>query len=261
MDLGAGPVRTFLLVTLPAIAPAVLAAALLVFALSIDDYVVTSFVAGRRRDDAAAPDLLDGEERRLAGDQRGLDDAARRHRPAARSRRSCSSRDDGCARRRCLAALGLGPARGALRAGRRAAPASRVLNLYIWSNYIAPETLAKFEARHGSRSTWTSTTRTRRCSPSFRRATRATTSCARPTTRCEVLSAAGPAAAARSLGAAAPRERRSRVPRPTPTTRATRYSVPYFWGTTGIAYSRKRVGEPVDVVGGALRPALPRPRS
>ena len=33
-------------VTLPGIAPGVLAAALLVFALSIDDYVVTSFVAG-----------------------------------------------------------------------------------------------------------------------------------------------------------------------------------------------------------------------
>jgi spermidine/putrescine transport system permease protein len=46
MDLGAGPLRTFLMVTLPAIFPAVLAAALLVFALSIDDYVVTSFVAG-----------------------------------------------------------------------------------------------------------------------------------------------------------------------------------------------------------------------
>jgi spermidine/putrescine transport system permease protein len=46
MDLGAGPVRTFFMVTLPAIFPAVMAAALLVFALSIDDYVVTSFVAG-----------------------------------------------------------------------------------------------------------------------------------------------------------------------------------------------------------------------
>ncbi len=46
IDLGAGPVRTLLSVTLPALAPAVIAAALLVFALSIDDYVVTSFVAG-----------------------------------------------------------------------------------------------------------------------------------------------------------------------------------------------------------------------
>ena len=42
----AGRSARFLKVTLPAIAPAVIAAALLVFALSIDDYVVTSFVAG-----------------------------------------------------------------------------------------------------------------------------------------------------------------------------------------------------------------------
>src|SRR5262249_15301903 len=46
MDLGAGPWATFFQVTLPAIAPGVLAAALLVFALSIDDYLVSSFVAG-----------------------------------------------------------------------------------------------------------------------------------------------------------------------------------------------------------------------
>src|SRR5207344_1224555 len=31
------------------------------------------------------------------------------------------------------------------------APASRTLNLYIWSNYIAPETLARFEKRLGVR--------------------------------------------------------------------------------------------------------------
>ena len=66
MDLGAGPWRTFFTVTLPAIAPGVLAAALLVFALSIDDYVVTSFVAGRGRHDPARPDLLDGAQRHLA---------------------------------------------------------------------------------------------------------------------------------------------------------------------------------------------------
>src|SRR4029453_17259117 len=46
MGLGAGPWATFFKVTLPGIAPGVLAAALLVFALSIDDYVITSFVAG-----------------------------------------------------------------------------------------------------------------------------------------------------------------------------------------------------------------------
>jgi spermidine/putrescine transport system permease protein len=45
-DLGASPVVTFFLVTLPIIFPGVLAAALLAFALALDDYVITSFVAG-----------------------------------------------------------------------------------------------------------------------------------------------------------------------------------------------------------------------
>ena len=45
-DLGAAPFTTFMLVTLPIIFPGVLAAALLAFALDLDDYVITSFVAG-----------------------------------------------------------------------------------------------------------------------------------------------------------------------------------------------------------------------
>ena len=46
MDLGAGPVETFFRVTLPLILPGIVAGALLVFTISIDDYVITSFVAG-----------------------------------------------------------------------------------------------------------------------------------------------------------------------------------------------------------------------
>jgi spermidine/putrescine transport system permease protein len=45
-DLGAGPWTTFRLITLPLIFPGVLAGALLAFAISIDDFVVTSFVSG-----------------------------------------------------------------------------------------------------------------------------------------------------------------------------------------------------------------------
>jgi spermidine/putrescine transport system permease protein len=45
-DLGAGPFTTFTRVTLPLLWPALLAAGLLAFAMSIDDYVITSFVAG-----------------------------------------------------------------------------------------------------------------------------------------------------------------------------------------------------------------------
>ena len=46
MDLGANEWITFRKVTLPLIAPAVLAAGLLVFALSVDDFVITNFNAG-----------------------------------------------------------------------------------------------------------------------------------------------------------------------------------------------------------------------
>jgi spermidine/putrescine transport system permease protein len=46
MDLGANEWTTFRRVTLPLIAPAILAALLLCFALSIDDFVITNFNAG-----------------------------------------------------------------------------------------------------------------------------------------------------------------------------------------------------------------------
>jgi spermidine/putrescine transport system permease protein len=45
-DLGAGPVATFRTVTLPLLAPAITAAALLAFVLSIDDFVVSNFNSG-----------------------------------------------------------------------------------------------------------------------------------------------------------------------------------------------------------------------
>jgi spermidine/putrescine transport system permease protein len=48
MDLGANEWTTFTKVTLPLIAPAILAALLLCFAISIDDFVVTYFNAGAR---------------------------------------------------------------------------------------------------------------------------------------------------------------------------------------------------------------------
>ncbi len=46
MDLGATPARTFIRVTLPLIMPGILAAFLLSFALSIDDFIITYFVSG-----------------------------------------------------------------------------------------------------------------------------------------------------------------------------------------------------------------------
>jgi putrescine transport system permease protein len=46
MDLGCPPVRTFLTVTAPAIAPAIAAGFLLAFSLSLDDLVIASFTTG-----------------------------------------------------------------------------------------------------------------------------------------------------------------------------------------------------------------------
>ena len=46
MDLGAGPMRTFFKVTLPLIVPGIIAAAMLSFALSLDDFIITYFVSG-----------------------------------------------------------------------------------------------------------------------------------------------------------------------------------------------------------------------
>jgi spermidine/putrescine transport system permease protein len=46
LDLGAGPVRTFVKVTLPLIVPGIVAAARLSFALSLDDFIITYFVSG-----------------------------------------------------------------------------------------------------------------------------------------------------------------------------------------------------------------------
>lgn len=45
-DLGAGPLRVFLSITLPLVAPALAAGFLLAFTLSLDDLVIASFVSG-----------------------------------------------------------------------------------------------------------------------------------------------------------------------------------------------------------------------
>jgi spermidine/putrescine transport system permease protein len=46
MDLGASPIRTFVRVTLPLIVPGIIAAGMLSFALSLDDFIITFFVNG-----------------------------------------------------------------------------------------------------------------------------------------------------------------------------------------------------------------------
>ncbi len=150
MDLGASPWRTFWQVTLPQIFPGVLAAALLVFALSIDDYVITSFVAGvgtttlpvqiysmLRR--GITPEINAVSTLLLLATSLLLF-AAHRLEQGARPRVAALP-----------ALLGLSILAAPFVLGRGMGEGERVLNLYIWSNYIAPETVKKFEARHGVR--------------------------------------------------------------------------------------------------------------
>ena len=150
MDLGAGPWRTFWQVTLPQIFPGVMAAALLVFALSIDDYVITSFVAGvgtttlpvqiysmvRR---GITPEINAVSTLLLVATSLLLF-AAHRLEQGARIRTALLP-----------ALLGSRILATPFALGRGASEGERVLNLYIWSNYIAPETVKKFEERHGVR--------------------------------------------------------------------------------------------------------------
>lgn len=49
MDLGATPLKVFLVITVPMIAPAIVTGWLLAFTLSLDDLVISSFVTGRAR--------------------------------------------------------------------------------------------------------------------------------------------------------------------------------------------------------------------
>jgi spermidine/putrescine transport system permease protein len=63
-DLGAGPVATFFRVTLPVIRPGVMAGALLAFAMSIDDYIITSFNNGSTQ---TFPLWVWGARQRLGG--------------------------------------------------------------------------------------------------------------------------------------------------------------------------------------------------
>lgn len=69
-DLGASQTRAFYDITLPLIAPAVLNGALLAFAMSMDDVVISFFVAGTNSQTLPVQVYSMLKKRRNAGDQR-----------------------------------------------------------------------------------------------------------------------------------------------------------------------------------------------
>jgi spermidine/putrescine transport system permease protein len=245
MDLGAGPVRTFVLVTLPAIAPAVLAAALLAFALSIDDYVVTSFVAGvgsttlplqiySMVKSGVSPEINAVSTVLLVAT--GLLLVGAFLLEQGRSLRAASAP--------AMAGLLILGAPFVL-TGRPAVEGDKVLNLFIWSNYIAPETVAKFERRYGAKVNVDLYDSNEALLAKLQAGNAGYDVICPSDYSVQVLIAQG---LLRPLD-------RSALPHlvnvdPMFLDRGydagNRYSAPYFWGTTGIAYDRTKVAAPVD---------------
>lgn len=147
MDLGANEISTFFLVTLPLLAPGIVSAALLVFTISLDDYVITSFVAGSNATTlplqiysmvktGVTPEInaissvllivtivLVYISQQLQGD----------HPPK-------SAYAVALAAMLTIGIFAVG--------GTTGQQTDRQLNLYIWSNYASKEMLAKFEQRY-----------------------------------------------------------------------------------------------------------------
>jgi spermidine/putrescine transport system permease protein len=227
-------------VTLPALAPGILAAALLVFALSVDDYVVTSFVAGVGATTlpvhvysmvkSGVSPVINAVSTLLLLSTSLLLLAAWALEQGARMRTALAP-----------AVCGIAILAAPFAAAPRHAAADRVLNVYIWSNYIAPETLRKFEQRHGVRVNL-DLYDTNEAMLAKVQAGNVDYDILCPSNYpIEVLIAQGllrpldlsalphlvnvdPAFLDRSYD------------------RGNRFSVPYFWGTAGIAYRRSKVG-------------------
>ncbi|HEY6551719.1 MAG TPA: extracellular solute-binding protein, partial [Vicinamibacteria bacterium] len=240
MDLGARPAATFFRVTLPGIAPGVLSAALLVFALSIDDYVITSFVAGVGSTTlpiqiysmvrtGISPEINAVSTLLLVATSVLLYAAYRVER-------------GGSARSAAIpAGLGLLVLAIPFVLGRPAGAGDRVLNLYIWSNYIAPETLRKFEARHGVRVNVDLYDTNEAMLAKVQTGNVAYDVLCPSNYPIEVLREQK---LLRPLDHSALPNLKNLDPKLLDQAYdpGNRFSVPYFWNTCGIAYSRKRVG-------------------
>jgi spermidine/putrescine transport system permease protein len=147
MDLGADQLTTFFRVTLPLLMPGILAAALLVFTLSIDDFVITSFVAGvgattlplqiySMIKTTVTPEINAVSTVLLAVTIL----------LAILSQRAQSGK---AGRGTAAVAFGTVGLLGAAAFSGSAGAPERVLNLYTWSGYVSPRLAQEFERRTG----------------------------------------------------------------------------------------------------------------
>jgi spermidine/putrescine transport system permease protein len=147
MDLGATPWQTFRKVTLPIILPAILSAGLLVFTISLDDYVITSFVAGP----GAATLPLKIYSMVKTGVTPEINAISSVLLVATLMMVFVSERlAQGRISKKVLgaAALGLGLLVIFAAGGQGQAARGGELNIYIWSNYLPDSVVDEFERRY-----------------------------------------------------------------------------------------------------------------
>ncbi len=244
LDLGASPLQVFFKVSLPAILPGVLAAGLLVFALSIDDYVVTSFVAGVGA--TTLPLQIYSMVKSGVSPEINAVSTVLLLSTALLLLAAFLLEQGRSARLAALpAAIGLAVLGAPFVLVGVPAPAARTLNLYIWSNYIAPETLARFEARHGVRVNVDLYDSNEALLAKLQAGNAGYDVVCPSDYSVQVLSAQGLLRPLdhRALPHFANIEARFLDQAYDP---GNRHSVPYVWGTAGIAYDRRRVLAPVD---------------
>jgi spermidine/putrescine-binding protein len=130
-------------------------------------------------------------------------------------------------------------------AGPGASGSQRVLNLFIWSNYIAPETIAKFEARHGVKVQVDLYDSNEALLAKLQAGNAGYDVICPSDYSVQVLVAQH---LLRPLDhTALPHLRNVDAAfLDRDYDRGNVHSVPYFWGTTGIAYDRTKVAAPVD---------------
>ena len=147
-DLGATPGQVFRRVTLPLLAPGLVAAGLLTFSLSIDDYVVTSFVSGAGGTtlpvymysllkSSLSPEIAAASTILLAATTLLL---------------LATALVDSRPRLSMVAMVaGLSILATPVVLARSQGHGTGELNLYLWSNYITPQTIRRFEERTGAK--------------------------------------------------------------------------------------------------------------
>ncbi len=150
MDLGATRGQTFLKVTLPMLLPGIMSAALLVFTISLDDYVITSFVAGPGANTlpikiysmvktGVTPEINAISTVLLAATIL-LIFVSERLSAGRLTRRSFA-----------LAAVAVGFLALFALGGRGQSARGGELNIFIWSNYLPDSVISEFERRYDAR--------------------------------------------------------------------------------------------------------------